>query len=213
MILLLATNNEHKKHEMELICRPHDIRLPGDFGIQFSHDETGTTFIENSLGKAQTLAAIIRQADSPATRSITAFVADDSGLCVDALDGAPGVYTARFGIQEFGRQPKQEEQNRLLLDRLEHETDRAAHYTCVMSAVTPGGTVITVEEHWHGTIAQSISDGTGGFGYDPLFIPEGMSVSAADITTFEKHAVSHRGKATRRLLAALQEAVVLKQDL
>lgn len=213
MILLLATNNEHKKHEMELICRPHDIRLPGDLGFLFSHDEIGITFLENSLGKAHALAAIIRQADSPPTLSIAAVIADDSGLCVDALGGAPGVYTARFGREEFGRQPKQEEQNQLLLERLEHETNRAAHYTCVMSAVTPGGTVITVEEQWHGTIAQSISAGTGGFGYDPLFIPEGMSVSAADISTIQKHAISHRGKATRRLLAALQEAVILKQDL
>ncbi|MFP4508796.1 MAG: RdgB/HAM1 family non-canonical purine NTP pyrophosphatase [Spirochaetaceae bacterium] len=213
MLLLLATNNEHKKREMELICRPHEVLLPGDFGIEFSHDETGTTFLENSMGKARTLATILSQAGSRITRPVTAVIADDSGICADALAGAPGVYTARFGIEEFGRQPTQEEQNQLLLDRLANETNRAAHYTCVMSAVTEGDTIVTVEEHWNGRIARSISNGTGGFGYDPIFIPEGMEASAADMTTSQKHAVSHRGKATRRLLAALQATVLIVPEL
>ncbi len=203
MTLLLATNNPHKKAEMNLICAPHTVRTPDDLGIDFHHEETGLTFSENSMGKARALAQLVFAEGSLGEETPIAVIADDSGICVDALDGAPGVYTARFGRDEFGRQPTQEEQNQLLLTRLEQASVRRAHYTCSMTALCADRSIIPVEDYWFGTIAERLSSGGGGFGYDPLFIPDGMSATAADMTNQEKHAQSHRGKATRKLLAAI----------
>lgn len=204
MRFLLATNNRHKHREMTSICSPHEVLLPEDFGIHFEFEETGDTFFANSFGKARALLHLFStRVDRDTADRIDAVIADDSGISVDALNGAPGVYSARFGMSEAGELLSQEEQNNLLLEKLNGVTDRAAHYTCNMTAALPSDRFVSVQETWLGTIASKPTQADGGFGYDPIFLLQGTSTYAAELTAQEKHRVSHRGKATRSLIAAL----------
>lgn len=204
MRFLLATNNQHKHREMTAICSPHEVLLPEDFGIHFEFEETGDTFFANSFGKAHALLHLFSTHDGRDTATrIDAVIADDSGISVDALNGAPGVYSARFGMSDDGKLLSQDEQNNLLLEKLRSVNDRAAHYTCNMTAALPADRFVSVQETWHGTIAETPTQADGGFGYDPIFLLRDTSTYAAELTAQEKHRVSHRGKATRTLIAAL----------
>ena len=159
---------------------------PRDLGITVDVEETGTTFAENAMLKAK---AICEAANLPA-------IADDSGLCVDALNGAPGVYSARYGgegLDDVGRY-------RLLLENLRGQSTRAAHFTCSIACAFPNGDTITAEDYAQGTIAYA-PQGEGGFGYDPVFFYPPMKKTFGQLTAEEKHAISHRGKA----LAVFQE--------
>ena len=192
MKLILATNNAHKLTEMKAILSPFfdDVQSMREAGIEHETVEDGTTFMENAVKKARELAEISGQA----------AIADDSGICVDALDGAPGIYSARFS----GVHGDDKANNRLLLEKLEGVENRAAHYTCAIALCWPDGKMLTAEDYLFGEIAHD-EKGTGGFGYDPLFLLPERGLRTAELGPGEKNAISHRGKALRKLVKLLEE--------
>ena len=182
MKFVLASRNAHKLEEMRSILAGHGIEAVSEeaAGAAVEVEETGATFAENALLKAR---AVMEKSGLPA-------IADDSGLCVDALNGAPGVYSARYGgpeLDDAGRY-------RLLLQALRGQTDRTAHFTSAIACVFPNGDLIEAEGVCPGTIAFA-PQGTGGFGYDPIFFLPQLRKTYAQLTPEEKAAVSHRGKA------------------
>ena len=192
MKLIIASNNAHKLKEMKAILAPffEDVRSMREAGIEHETVEDGETFMENAVKKARELAAI----------SGCCAIADDSGLCVDALGGAPGVYSARF----CGVHGDDAANNRLLLQKLEDVEDRSAHYTCAIALAWPDGKLLTAEDVLCGEIARD-ERGSGGFGYDPLFILPELGLRTAELSPEEKNRISHRGKALRKLVRQLEE--------
>ena len=192
MKLIIASNNAHKLTEMKAILSPFfdDVQSMREAGIEHETVEDGTTFMENAVKKARELAEI----------SGHAAIADDSGICVDALDGAPGIYSARFS----GVHGDDKANNRLLLEKLEGVENRAAHYTCAIALCWPDGKMLTAEDYLFGEIAHD-EKGTGGFGYDPLFLLPERGLRTAELGPGEKNAISHRGKALRKLVTLLEE--------
>ena len=190
MKLIIASNNAHKIYEIKKILsgKFDEIVSLREAGIDHETIEDGKTFMENALKKAREIAEISGQC----------ALADDSGICVDALDGAPGIYSARFS----GEHGNDEENNRLLLEKISHAPDRSAHYTCAMALVYPTGESVTAEGYMHGEITGT-PRGERGFGYDPLFVPVGESHTVAEMTDEEKNAISHRANALRLLLERL----------
>lgn len=191
MKFIIATNNAQKLKELERILSPLGINAvsPKQEGISLEDvDENGATFKENSYIKAK---AACDKTGLPA-------IADDSGICVDALDGAPGIFSARFA----GDEATDEDKNNLILEKLKSvpEEKRGAHYTCAVTCVFPSGDEIQVEGYCYGKIAYE-PDGDGGFGYDPIFLYNG--VSFGQVSAEEKDKVSHRGNALRMFKAEL----------
>lgn len=191
MKFIIATNNPQKLIELERILSPLGINAvsPKDEGICLEDvEENGSTFMENSFIKAD---AACKKTGLPA-------IADDSGICVDALNGEPGIYSARFA----GENATDIDKNNLILKSLENtpESDRGAHYTCAVTCVFPNGDKIQVEGKCFGRIAYE-PDGDGGFGYDPIFLYNG--VSFGKVSADEKDKVSHRGNALRMFKAEL----------
>ena len=186
--LILASNNLHKYREFSEILSGvgATVTLQKDAGCLFEVEETGTTFAENAYLKAHAVT----------TFSGRAAIADDSGICVDALNGGPGIYSARFGA---GEAETDEERMLLLLKTMENEPVRSARYVCSICCTFPNGDVLTSECTCEGEILFS-PVGSGGFGYDPIFRPEGFAVSMAQLTPEEKNNISHRGKALRDFL-------------
>ena len=187
MQTILASNNAKKIAELSAILASFGIEIKAqrDYGIE-DVPETGLTFIENALIKARHAA---RQSGLPA-------IADDSGLCVPALGGAPGIYSARYsGEGDAGN-------NRKLLAALENVSDRRAYYVCLIVYLRHADDPLPIiaQGLWHGTIALE-ARGDGGFGYDPLFVPAGDSRTAAEYSAAEKNSISHRARA----LAAFTE--------
>lgn len=181
---VLATHNPGKLKEMSAILAELGIQVvgPDELGIDVEVEETGTTFAENALLKAQ---AICAASGLPA-------IADDSGLCVDALNGGPGVYSARYGgegLDDRGR-------TMLLLQNMRGQTTRAAHFACAICCVFPSGDTLTAEGRCEGAIAFAPM-GEGGFGYDPVFLVPEKAKTFSQLTAEEKNAISHRGKALR----------------
>jgi XTP/dITP diphosphohydrolase len=198
--ILLATNNDHKRQELSEILPDHQIRVPGDWNLDFAFEETADTFLMNAMGKARALRDLV-----PASRGQVIVVADDSGLCVDALDGAPGVYSARFGSPDDGAtELPSPERNALLLKKLAGIDERRAHFVCCMVALFPGERYAVVQETFDGEIAHAPS-GSGGFGYDPVFYLPERGLTVAELSTGEKHQISHRARAARALAPALSE--------
>ena len=192
MKLIIASNNAHKLTEMKAILSPFfdDVQSMREAGIEHETVEDGTSFMENAVKKARELAEISGQA----------AIADDSGICVDALGGAPGIYSARFS----GVHGDDKANNRLLLEKLEGVENRAAHYTCAIALCWPDGKMLTAEDYLFGEIAHD-EKGTGGFGYDPLFLLPERGLRTAELGPGEKNAISHRGKALRKLVKLLEE--------
>ncbi len=192
MKILLATHNKNKIREMsallsEAFADREDITVLSmtDVGLLNEAEETGSTFLENAVIKAR-----------DGAKSGYIAVADDSGLSVDALDGAPGIYSARYA----GSEDKSDEKNNaLLLHNLENVPDekRTARFTTAIACVFPDGRLITASDSCEGYILRGPS-GKGGFGYDPLFYFPPLKRSFAELTEDEKNRVSHRGKAFRR---------------
>lgn len=193
MKLIIASNNKHKIKEIKAILasRFEEILSMREAGIDHETVEDGTTFMENAEKKARELRDI----------SGAACLADDSGICVDALGGAPGIYSARFTGND-GDHGDDEANNDLLLEKLQGRSDRDAHYTCAMVIAYPDGSEISAEGYMFGEILTE-RHGTGGFGYDPIFKPTGYSCSVGEITDEEKNKISHRSRA----LAALLEKI------
>ena len=185
---VLATHNANKLKEMSGILSKLGVQVvsPADLGIAVDVEETGTTFAENAMLKAR---AICAAAGLPA-------IADDSGLCVDALNGGPGVYSARYGGEELDDRKRR----LLLLRNLRGQTTRAAHFTCAVACAFPDGDTLTAEGRCDGAIAFAPL-GEGGFGYDPVFLIPEKGKTFGQIGPEEKSKISHRGKA----LAAFTE--------
>ncbi len=200
MRLLLASANHHKRRELSEIMSRHRLSTPDDYEVVFEYEETAETFMGNALGKAQALHGLIEQRHGDHNLVV---IADDSGICVDALDGGPGVRSARFGSAPGQPELDDEGRNQLLLEKLRGVENRSARYVCCMVAYLGIDRYFMVQETWHGVIAERASDGTGGFGYDPVFYLPDLGVTVAEISAEEKHHRSHRGTAARRLAAVL----------
>ncbi len=192
MKLVLASKNEKKLAELRDILSHLGVEVcsEADAGVDVEVEETGTTFEENSLLKAR---AVMEASGLPA-------IADDSGLCVDALNGAPGVYSARYG----GEGLRDEARYRLLLENLRGQTTRTAKFVSAVTCCFPNGDVLSARGECPGTIAYAPM-GTGGFGYDPVFFVPGLKKTFAQLTPEEKNEISHRGKALRAFQAKLEE--------
>ena len=190
--LVLASNNAKKLKELSELLAPLGLTLlpQAQLGVGEA-EEPHCTFVENALEKARHAAKIT---GLPA-------LADDSGICVDAFGGAPGVQSARFA----GEPKSDMRNNEKLLADLANQANRRAHYYCVLVYVRSADDPqpIIAEGEWHGEIL-SVPRGEGGFGYDPLFLVPELGLSVAEISSEEKHRRSHRGQALARLLERLQ---------
>jgi XTP/dITP diphosphohydrolase len=192
--VVLATHNRHKALEFQQILGDAvpGLEIVGYDGPEPVED--GVTFAENALIKARTAAA---HTGLPA-------LADDSGICVDAMGGAPGIFSARWA----GRHGDAQANLNLLLDQLADLPDgtRGAHFTATLALVTPAGSTTVVEGVWPGSIAREAA-GSHGHGYDPIFVPEGHGATAAELGPEVKNAESHRSRAFAAIVPALKELV------
>jgi XTP/dITP diphosphohydrolase len=192
--LVLASGNPGKLREMRALLTPlgHEVIAQAELGIAEA-DEPHDTFLENALAKARHAS---RASGLPA-------LADDSGLCVDALGGAPGVHSAYFAGRAGSRAERDARNNARLLASMGEE--RKAHYRCVMVLVknAEDAKPLVAQGDWHGEIARA-PRGANGFGYDPLFLVAERGLTAAELPESEKNRISHRGRAAARLLELLR---------
>ena len=196
MKVVLASKNRHKLEEISKITEKFDMELvlQSELGVDIDVEETGTTFEENSFLKAE---AVMKATGLPA-------LADDSGIAVDALNGEPGIYSARYGfddsLDDWGRLE-------LLLKNTEHVPDgqRQAQFVCVITMVTPDGKTIQARGEIHGELLRA-PVGQNGFGYDPIFYYPPYGKSTAEMSPEEKNEVSHRGNALKVFYEKLKEA-------
>lgn len=182
MKVVLASKNAHKLQELQdiLSAQGVEVILESAAGVDVEVEETGTTFEENSLLKAR---AVMEASGLPA-------IADDSGLMVDALNGAPGVYSARYGgpgLDDAGRY-------RLLLENMRGVLDRKCRFVSAITLCMPSGEIVTARGECPGTLAYA-PQGENGFGYDPIFFVPEKKKTFAQLTAEEKNAISHRGRA------------------
>ncbi|MEO7728391.1 MAG: RdgB/HAM1 family non-canonical purine NTP pyrophosphatase, partial [Burkholderiales bacterium] len=195
--LVIATNNVGKLNEIAALLAPLDVEIVAQSTLGVPEAaEPHCTFIENALAKARHASA---HTGLPA-------LADDSGICVDALNGAPGVRSARFAEPVAGADASRATQdvrnNQKLLELLAHATNRQAHYYCaiVLTRTADDPQPIICEAEWHGEILKS-ARGSGGFGYDPLFLISALGKTGAELMPVEKNRISHRGQALAALAA------------
>lgn len=196
MKVVLASKNPHKLEEIRKITEKFgfDLVLQSELGVDLDVEETGTTFEENSFLKAD---AVMKATGLPA-------LADDSGIAVDALNGEPGIYSARYGfddtLDDWGRL-------QLLLKNTEQVPDgqRQAHFVCVITMVTPEGQCIQARGEIHGELLRAPA-GENGFGYDPIFYYPPYGKTTAEMTGDEKNQVSHRANALKIFNEKLKEA-------
>ena len=196
MKVVLASKNQHKLKEISKITEKFGIELvlQSELGVDIDVEETGTTFEENSFLKAN---AVMQATGLSA-------LADDSGIAVDALNGEPGIYSARYGfddsLDDWGRL-------QLLLKNTEHVPDgkRQAQFVCVITMVTPEGGVIQARGEVHGELLRAPA-GEGGFGYDPIFYYPPYGKSLAQVSAEQKNAVSHRANALKLFYEKMKEA-------
>lgn len=182
--LVVASGNAHKIREIAEIFTEFEVVSQKEAGFDEDVEETGKTFAENALIKAR--------AACKALGCIT--LADDSGLCVEALDGAPGIYSARY----CGRHGADAENRAVLLKNMQGKTDRRAYFNSALALVYPDGRELIAEGQTYGEILEK-EDGTGGFGYDPLFFSDDLQKSFGKATAEEKNSVSHRFRALQKM--------------
>ena len=193
--LLIASNNDGKLRELSALLKPLGIEAVSQAALGVTEaEEPFGTFLENALAKARHASAIT---GLPA-------LADDSGLCVKALGGGPGVLSAYYAGREGTREERDARNNARLVADLANVEDRSAFYYCVLVLVTSpiDPTPIVVDGTWHGTIVTA-PRGNGGFGYDPYFQTEQLELTAAQLEADDKNRLSHRGKALARLASRL----------
>jgi len=197
MKLVLASNNAKKLKELSALFSPLGVELvtQGSLGIPEA-EEPFHTFVENALTKARHASAA---SGLPA-------LADDSGLAVESLGGAPGVLSARYATL-FGQPKSDADNNRVLLEQLAGKTDRAARFVCALVAVRSADDPepLIAMGRWQGEVLESLT-GEGGFGYDPLLFIPSLGKSVAELSAEEKNALSHRALATVELLKQMREA-------
>ena len=184
--IVFASHNEGKIKEIKKLLAPYGIKVKSALDMNLPDvEETGKTFEENSLLKSRTIAKLVNMP----------CLADDSGLCVDALNGEPGVYSARYAPnRDFDKGMEK------LLAEMEKSPNKSrnAHFSCVISLAWPDGQYKVFAGQVDGKIAFH-KMGAGGFGYDPLFVPEGFTSSFAQMSQEEKNKISHRGRAVEKL--------------
>jgi len=192
--LVIASNNAHKVREIRQILTPwyQDVLTMKDAGLSLDVAEDGQTFEENSLKKAQAV--------FDALGGKCAVLADDSGLSVDALGGAPGVLSARYAVEHDDAA-----NNEKLLKEMQNvpDNERGARFVCVVTLIQPGKEPLVLRGECEGMIARSLS-GQNGFGYDPLFYVPALGKTFSELSDEEKNAVSHRGNALALLRSALE---------
>ncbi len=192
MEIVLATHNKNKVNEMHGILTDIfvgcNVLTATEAGVTDDIPENGTTFEENAMIKAKAVWKEGRIA-----------IADDSGLCVNALNGAPGIYSARYA----GEPSDTAKNNAKLLKELNGKSDRSAYFVCAVACILSNGESFTVRGTVNGTILEA-DRGSEGFGYDPLFLYEPLGKTFAELTKDEKHVVSHRGNALRALADELK---------
>ncbi|MBQ7973389.1 MAG: RdgB/HAM1 family non-canonical purine NTP pyrophosphatase [Clostridia bacterium] len=187
--VVVATTNVGKLQEIRDILKDYDIVSVADVGFSDDVEETGQTFMENALLKARTVCKAVG----------LPTIGDDSGLCVDALGGAPGIFSARYSGQGVPSN------RQLLLKNLLGVENRTAHFNCAVALVFPDGREYTAEGQTYGVITEEESCGGNGFGYDCLFYSNDLGKTFAEATAEEKHTVSHRGRALQNLLVKLED--------
>ena len=195
--LVLASNNPGKLMEIRALLAPLAIEVIAQSDLDIGEaEEPHQTFLENALAKARHASAA---AGLPA-------LADDSGICVDALGGAPGVHSAYYAGREGDREERDARNNAKLLDALDGVADRRAHYCCVLVLVRHADDPrpLVAEGVWRGEVAR-MPRGGGGFGYDPLFLVPGRGCTSAELDAAEKNRISHRGRALEALAARLRD--------
>jgi XTP/dITP diphosphohydrolase len=194
--LVLASGNPGKQAEIQALLAPFGTRVVTQTELGLTEaEEPHDTFLENAIAKARHACFATRL---PA-------LADDSGLCVAALGGAPGVHSAYYAGTQGDRAERDARNNAKLLAELEKHEDRGAHYECVLVLMRgPGDTQpLVAQAQWRGEIARA-PRGTGGFGYDPLFVVAGLGRTAAELDAADKNRLSHRGQALAKLLELLK---------
>lgn len=192
MKIYLASNNKHKYEEFhEGLCGV-ELLLPCNEGIEFSAEENGASFLENAIIKAKALYEIVH---SP-------VIADDSGLCVDALDGRPGIFSARYAIPPTNEEVQDYGINRLLKE-MEGKENRDAMFVCTLVLYMEANRFFVFQETCNGEIT-TCKKGEGGFGYDPIFLLKDLNKTMAELTRDEKNLISHRGRAIHACNALLQ---------
>ena len=193
MKVILASKNPHKLTELSAILSQHgfEIALESEYGLDIDVDETGTTFEENSLLKAE---AVMKASGLP-------VLADDSGLMVDALDGAPGVYSARYGHKSSDG-----ERTAFLLENMKDVPDgrRTAKFVCVITCLWPDGRKIVARGECPGVITREVH-GENGFGYDPVFYLPELGMTYAELPSEQKNAISHRARALQDFCGKYQQ--------
>ena len=193
MKVILASKNPHKLTELSAILSQHgfEIALESEYGLDIDVDETGTTFEENSLLKAE---AVMKASRLP-------VLADDSGLMVDALDGAPGVYSARYGHKSSDG-----ERTAFLLENMKDVPDdkRTAKFVCVITCLWPDGRKIVARGECPGVITREVH-GENGFGYDPVFYLPELGMTYAELPSEQKNAISHRARALQEFCRKYQQ--------
>ena len=193
MKVILASKNPHKLTELSAILSQHgfEIALESEYGLDIDVDETGTTFEENSLLKAE---AVMKASGLP-------VLADDSGLMVDALDGAPGVYSARYGHKSSDG-----ERTAFLLENMKDVPDekRTAKFVCVITCLWPDGRKIVARGECPGVITREVH-GENGFGYDPVFYLPELGRTYAELPSEQKNAISHRARALQEFCRKYQQ--------
>ena len=194
MKFVLATQNPKKLKEMSAILGELGVEVvsEADLGVKIEVEETGETFAENSLLKAK---AVMEATKLPA-------IADDSGLCVNALNGGPGVYSARYAMMA-GEGSGDAANNALLLRRMKGKTDRSCAFICALALKIPGRETLIAEGSCPGVLLEE-ERGTGGFGYDPLFLYEPLNKTFAEVTEEEKNQISHRARACEKMLEIMK---------
>ncbi|MDR2468208.1 MAG: RdgB/HAM1 family non-canonical purine NTP pyrophosphatase [Spirochaetaceae bacterium] len=195
MTLWFATGNTHKQEELAAILNENTVcctlKIPADGGFTFDPNEDGASFAENSLIKARALWKIVGEP----------VIADDSGLCVDALGGRPGIFSARYGAKQ-GEKLDASRRNELLLTELGAISRRSARFVCAMTLLFDENRFVITQETLEGEIVHA-AQGEGGFGYDPLlYLPE-LGRTVAELPAAEKNKLSHRARAARALLPHL----------
>lgn len=193
MKVILASKNQHKLTELSTILSQlgFEIALESEYGLDIDVEETGTTFEENSFLKAD---AVMKASGLP-------VLADDSGLMVDALDGAPGVYSARYGHKASDK-----ERTAYLLENMKDvpEERRRAKFVCVITCLFPDGRKIVARGECPGVIARA-PHGENGFGYDPVFYLPELGMTYAELPSKQKNAISHRARALQDFCRKYQE--------
>lgn len=194
MKLYFASGNEHKKTEMEDLLEDYKLVLPKDEGYDFDPVEDGKSFIENAIIKAEALYGLVK----------APCIADDSGLCVECLGGRPGIHTARYGEEEFGRKLGDREKYMFLLKNMEGVENRRAEFVCAICLILDENRRYVIQESVGGHIVEQ-PEGTEGFGYDPVFYNDEAEMISACLTREEKNRFSHRGKAARIIKSLLDK--------